>query len=262
MIMQNHIEFIMKKLTAFVRYTLICAFLCAGLSLIGYSQDVQKDEFTKFVPFSGRVVNEQGIGIPDVIIQIWGTPVGCVSKEDGYFNIQVPEGQQFGLYCIHEKYIEKNFPIDTALSGEITLVLKEPQRMINFVEKAVYFSATEIDKTLPVPKIKTEERVGYEPIVNCDPAYPGGVTGLFNHYNNDGLKQLKTGRENNRLKGVYHGQLMINEDGWMELLEIDEPVSDNQSEQLRDFFKRFGRWEPATWRGKKYALQCKFVVEF
>ena len=116
----------MKKLIVFVRCVLVCAWFFAACNTISNAQEIRNEEFTTFVQLRGKVVDEKGNGISDVIILINGTSRGVVSQKDGNFEIPVPEGQPFGLYCWHPKYIIKNYPVDnTSLDRKITLVLKK-----------------------------------------------------------------------------------------------------------------------------------------
>lgn len=253
----------MKKLAAFVRYSLICACLSAGMHYIGFSQEVQQDEFTKFVRFHGRVVDEHGKGISEVIVLVYGTSGGGISGKNGDFEIPVPEGQSFGLYCWHPKYIIKNYPVDcNNLNKKICLVLKETNCKIDFVREIYSCSPDEIDKNLPIPKIKLKEEEIVDFFEDGYPNYPGGTENLFKRYKQEVLNQLKLGTKHKSLSGIYHGVFLINKDGLMDLVDVEERVTQNQKRELQDFFRRFGQWKPSMWRGKPVERKFDFVVNF
>ena len=253
----------MKKIAAFVRNVLICACLSAGLHYIGFSQEVQQDEFTTLVPFHGRVVDEHGIGISEVIVTVYGTSRGRSSGESGDFEIPVPESQPFALLCWHPKYIIKNYPVDyNNLSNKICLVLKETNCKIDFVREIYNCSPNEIDKKLPIPKIKLKEEVLIDFFDDGDPNYPGGTAYLFKRYKQEVLNQLKLGTNHKSLSGIYHGVFLINKNGLMDLVDVEERVTKNQKQELQDFFRRFEQWKSSMWLGKPIERKFNFVVNF
>lgn len=262
----NHIEikfYYMKKLAAFVRCSLICACLSAGMHYIGFSQEVQQNEFTKFVRFHGRVVDEHGNGISEVIVLVYGTSGGGISGKNGDFEIPVPEGQSFGLYCWHPKYIIKNYPVDcNNLNKKICLVLKETNCKIDFVREIYSCSPDEIDKKLPIPKIKLKEEEIVDWFDDGIPLYPGGIENLCNRYKQEVQNQFKLKTKGKPLRGIYHGTFLIDKNGLMDLTEIEERVTKKQEQEMRDFFRRFGQWKPSMWRGKPVERKFDFVVNF
>ena len=253
----------MKKIAAFVRNVLICACLSAGLHYIGFSQEVQQDEFTTLVPFNGRVVDEHGKGIPEVLVTVYGTTRGGRSGDNGDFEIPVPEGQPFGLLCWHPKYIIKNYPVDFKnLSNKICLILKESNCKIDFVSEIYSCSPNEIDKKLPVPKIKLKEEELVEIFDDGEPSYPGGLAYLFNRYRQLVLNHLKSGTNHKSLSGIYHGVFLINKNGLMDFVDVEERATKNQKQELQDFFRKFELWMPIKWLGKPIERKFNFVVDF
>jgi len=253
----------MKIIAAVVRNVLICVCLSAGLHNIGFSQEVQQDEFTTLVPFHGRVVDEHGKGISEVIVTVYGTTQGGRSGENGDFEIQVTEGHPFGLLCWHPKYIIKNYPVDyNNLSNKICLVLKETNCKIDFVREIYNCSPNEIDKKLPIPKIKLKEEVLIDFFDDGDPNYPGGTAYLFKRYKQEVLNQLKLGTNHKSLSGIYHGVFLINKNGLMDLVDVEERVTKNQKQELQDFFRRFEQWKSSMWLGKPIERKFNFVVNF
>jgi hypothetical protein len=253
----------MKKMTGFLRCLLVFAFVSAVFSAICIAQDVSKDEFTKFVPLKGRVVDEKGNGISDVSISIYGTSRGAVSQKDGNFEIPVPEGQPFGLYCWHPRYIIKNYPVgDTNLDKKITLVLKETICEIDFVREIFACSPDEIDKNLPVPKFKLMDEEIVDWFDDGMPSYPGGIQNLCNRYKKEVQNQFKLKTKGQELHRVYHGILMIDKNGWMDLVKIEGRTTKSQKQQISDFFRKFGQWKPAKWRGVTFDREFRFTINF
>lgn len=253
----------MKKLTLFIRCIMILICLSAGFIDVVYSQDLQDEEFTKFVTFHGRVVDEHGKGISEVIVLVYGTSRGGISGDNGDFKIPAPEGQSFALYCWHPKYIIKNYPVDyNNLSKKICLVLKEANCKIDFVREIYSCSPDEIDKKLPIPKIKLKEEEIVDFFEDGYPNYPGGTENLFKRYKQEVLNQLKFVTNHKSLSGIYHGVFLINNDGLMNLVDVEERVTKNQKQELQDFFRRMGQWEPSIWRGKPVERKFEFVVDF
>jgi len=256
-------QYFMKKMTGFLRCLFVFAFVSAVFSTIGIAQEEPKDEFAKFVQLKGKVVDEKGNGISDVAITIWGTTRGTVSKKDGNFDIPVPEEQPFGLYCWHPKFIFKNYPVDyTNLDKEITLVLKKSICEIDFERGILACSPQEIDKNLPVPKFKLVEEDLVDFFDDGMPLYPGGILNLCKRYKREVQNQFKLKTKGKPLSGVYHGTFIIDKNGWMDLVKIEERTTKNQMQQIRDFFKRFGQWKPAKWRGVTFDSEFRFTVKF
>jgi hypothetical protein len=256
-------QYFIKKMTGFLRCLFAFAFVSVVFSAIGIAQEEPKDEFTKFVQLKGRVVDEKGNGISDVAISIYGTSRGTVSQKDGNFEIPVPEGQPFGLYCWHPKYIIKNYPVDdTNLDKKITLVLKETICEIDFVREIFACSPDEIDKNMPVPKFKLIEEDLVDWFDEGIPLYPGGIENLCKRYKKEVQNQFKYKTNGKPLNGVYHGSFIIDKNGWMDLLKIEERTTKNQTQQIRDFFKRFGQWKPAKWRGVAFDREFRFTINF
>jgi len=253
----------LKKIAAFVRNVLICACLSTGLQYAGFSQEVQQNEFTTLVPFHGRVVDEHGKGISEVIVTVYGTTQGGTSGENGDFEFQVPDSLPFGLLCWHPKYIIKTYPVDyNNLSNKICLILKETNCKIDFVREIYSCSPDEIDKKLPIPKIKLKEEELVDIFDDGEPSYPGGLAYLFKRYKQEVLNQLKLGTNQKSLSGIYHGVFLINKNGLMDFVDVEERVTKNQRQELQDFFRKFELWMPSTWYGKPFERKFNFVVNF
>lgn len=250
----------MKKL--FVVILLIIAIVCR-LSNSCYSQENENEAFTKLVPFRGKVVDKNGHGIPLVMILIYGTPLGGISQQDGSFKLQVPEDQLFGLLCWHPKYIKETFPVNTESKNDFTIVLNESVNTIDFINKEFYYSQDNIDKNLPKPILKLEEWInpGFFGIDEF-PEYPGGENGFWQRYKNEIQILAETNQDKYRLQGIYHGTLLIGESGFMELLKVDEPITETQKNTLKNFFLSFGQWKPLQWRGKLIEMEFGFIIKF
>lgn len=235
-------------------------FTC-GFRNFGFSQENERVEVTKMVPLRGKVVDKNGRGISKVQISIFGTTLGRISGEDGSFEISVPEDQPFGLLCRHPGYIEETFPVNTGNKNNFTIVLTEAINTIDFINKAIIYTDNRIDKNTPIPVInpKVEEEGN---IVNDYPDYPGGQNGFWQRYTKEYQILSVTNKGKHRLKGIYHGTLMISEKGFMMLLKVDEPINETQQKTLQDFFLGFGQWKPMNWRGKPMNLEYRFIIKF
>lgn len=256
-------QYFIKKMTRFLRCLFVFAFVSVVFSAIGIAQEEPKDEFTKFVRFHGRVVDESGKGISEVIVLVYGTSGGGKSGENGDFEIPVPVGQPFGLYCWHPKYIIKNYTVDyNNLRKKTCLVLKETNCKIDFVRETYSCSPDEIDKNLPIPKIKLKEEEIVDWFDEGIPLYPGGIENLCKRYKKEVQNQFKYKTNGKPLNGVYHGTFIIDKNGWMDLVKIEERTTKNQTQQIRDFFKRFGQWKPAKWRGVALEIEYHFIINF
>ena len=94
------------------------------------------------------------------------------------------------------------------------------------------------------------------------PLYPGGLKNLCNRYKKEVQNQFKVKTNRKPLLGVYHGTLMIDKNGWMDLIKIEERTTKSQKQQISDFLSRFGQWKPAKWRGVALELEYHFIINF
>lgn len=228
-----------------------------------FSQKNESEGFTKLALLKGKVVDKNGQGIPMVVILVYGTTLGDISHQDGSFEFSVPEDQPFGLLCWHPNYIHETFPVYSENKSNFTIALTEDINTIDFINKSFIRSQHKIDKSLPKPIIKLEfeempEFLGY----NEFPEYPGGENGFWQKFTKEVHILSITNKGKSRVTGFYHGTLIISENGFMELLKVDEPVMETQRKTLQDFFLRFGQWDPVLWRGKPLEKEFKFVIKF
>jgi len=248
------------------RFFIIFLMTLAIISLLNnncFSQENESEGFTKLALLKGKVVDKNGHGIPLVIILVYGTTLGGISQQDGSFKLQVPEDQLFGLLCWHPKYIQETFPVNTESKNDFTIVLTERVNTIDFITKEFYYSRDNIDKNLPKPVVKLEEETspglfGYDEF----PEYPGGENGFWQRYKNEIQILAETNQDKYRLQGIYHGTLLIGESGFMELLKIDQPITETQKNTLKNFFLSFGQWKPLQWRGKLIEMEFGFIIKF
>lgn len=227
-----------------------------------FPQANKSEGFTKLLLLKGKVVDKNEHGIPMVIILVYGTTLGGISQQDGSFEFSVPEEQPFGLLCWHPKYIQETFPLNTENKSNFTITLTEDVSTIDFINKMFIRTQHKIDQSLPKPIIRLEfeempEFLGY----NEFPEYPGGEIGFWQKSIKEIQNLSVTNRGKSRLTGLYHGTLMIRENGFMELLKVDEPVTENQRKTLQDFYLRLGQWNPVMWRGKPLEKEFKFVIK-
>ncbi len=228
-----------------------------------FSQVNKSEGFTKLVLLKGKVVDKNGHGVPMVMISVYGTTLGGLSRQDGSFEFSVPEDQPFGLLCWHPNYITETFPVNTDNKSNFTITLTEDVNTIDFINKSFVRSQKKIDENLSKPNIKLEfelmpEFLGY----NEFPEYPGGENGFWQKSIKEIQNLSVTNRGKSRLTGFYHGTLMIRENGLMELIKVDEPVTETQRKTFQDFFVRFGQWKPVMWRGKPLEKEFNFVIKF
>jgi len=248
------------------RFFIIFLMTLAIISLLNnncFSQENESEGFTKLVLLQGKVVDKNGHGIPLVMIFVYGTTLGGISQQDGSFKLQVPEDQLFGLFCWHPKYIKETFPVNTESKNDFTIVLTEKVNTIDFIAKEFNYSRDNIDKNIPKPVVKLEEEIllsflGFDDF----PEYPGGENGFWQRYKNEIQILAETNKDKPRLQGIYHGTLLIGESGFMELLKVDQPITETQKNTLKNYFLSFGQWKPAKWRGKLIEMEFGFIIKF
>jgi len=250
----------MKKL--FVVILLITVIVCR-LSNSCFAQENENEAFTKLVSLRGKVVDKNGHGIPLVMILIYGAPLGGISQSDGSFELQVPDDQFFGLLCWHPKYIKETFPVNNENKNDFAIVLTESVNTIDFINMEFYHSQDNVDKNLPKPVVKLEEEINPEFFGFDDfPQYPGGENGFWQRYKNEIQILAETNKDKPRLQGIYRGTLLIGKGGFMQLLKVDEPMTESQKNTLKNFFLSFGQWKPLQWRGKLIEMEVGFVIKF
>lgn len=229
--------------------------------MVSFSQENEKKEFTKLVPLNGKVVNKNGLGIPHVVIRIYGTTLGGISQEDGSFEFLAPENQFFALIGWHPKYIHESFPVKMN-SNHINIVLTEACYTIDFIKKEFHRSPDNIDKQLPKPMVILKEEEIIDFFDNDFPEYPGGGAGFWKQYGQEMDSFSIKNKGESRLKGVYHGTFQINQNGLMKLQNVEESISGIQKTTLQNFFLNFRNWEPVKWRGETLEQQFDFVIKF
>ena len=111
-----------------------------------FSQVNKSEGFTKLVLLKGKVVDKNGHGVPMVMILVYGTTLGGLSRQDGSFEFSVPEDQPFGLLCWHPNYIHETFPVDNDNKSNFTITLTEDVNTIDFINKSLIRSQHKIDQ--------------------------------------------------------------------------------------------------------------------
>ncbi|MBO9153568.1 SusC/RagA family TonB-linked outer membrane protein [Chitinophaga sp. GCM10012297] len=156
-----------------IRYELISNKIILKQGNAASTVNSQQDDVT----ISGRVVSDDGEGIPGANVRLQGTPtLGAVTNEQGYFTFKVPESAMDGtLICSSVGFQQSVVPISRRTS--ITIVLSTDSKELSEVVITAYGSQRKKQVTAAISTISTKD-IESRPVSNMFQALQGTAPNL------------------------------------------------------------------------------------
>lgn len=156
-----------------IRYELISNKIILKQGNAASTVNSQQDDVT----ISGRVVSDNGEGIPGANVRLQGTPtLGAVTNEQGYFTFKVPESAMDGtLICSSVGFQQSVVPISRRTS--ITIVLSTDSKELSEVVITAYGSQRKKQVTAAISTISTKD-IESRPVSNMFQALQGTAPNL------------------------------------------------------------------------------------
>ncbi len=156
-----------------IRYELINNKIILKQGNVGIVVFTQQENHT----ISGRVVGENGEGLPGVNIRLKGKPaVGTVSSETGDFTLKVPAEDANGiLVCTYVGYLSTEVPIGGR--NQLTVLLRTDSKDLSEVVITAYGSQKKKQVTAAISTISTKD-IESRPVTNMFQALQGTAPNL------------------------------------------------------------------------------------
>ena len=261
--------------------TLCKSYICGIFCLIGFlvnpgtslcnvpesttSISVLKSDTSGYVTVTGIVVDEMGAAIPNVMVTIAGTYRNArMTSVDGSFEIKVPGNQIFYLNFQHIIYLMKSVPINSERDTQgMKVVLKEWACIVDLIKNKVSCPPEETKNDLPFPKFKDTPEELMEVLINISkPVMPGGESGYLPRFHRQkNMVIYELGAKGKEIYGQYQGTFVVDTDGVVRKLVVDDQKTNKVAEILQDIFQKTGRWAPAINYGIPLATKFSFRVE-
>jgi TonB-linked SusC/RagA family outer membrane protein len=125
------------------------------------------------IPIKGKIVDEKGVPIPGVNVQIKGTTTGTISKSDGSYNINVPDGNSVLIFSF-VGFVKQEVPVGNKTEINVTLV--EDKKALTEVVVTGYSTQSKHTLTSAIVSVKGEDmtkRVATDPTSLLQGQLPG-----------------------------------------------------------------------------------------
>ncbi|RPD39875.1 SusC/RagA family TonB-linked outer membrane protein [Chitinophaga barathri] len=156
-----------------IRYELISNKIILKQGNAASTVNSQQDDVT----ISGRVVSDNGEGIPGVNVRLQGAPtIGTVTNEQGNFTLKIPDSATDGtLLCTSVGFLPAAVPISRRTS--ITILLTTDSKELSEVVITAYGSQRKKQVTAAISTISTKD-IESRPVSNMFQALQGTAPNL------------------------------------------------------------------------------------